>query len=125
MRIEATPPAIDRTQAAISAATSAGWQIVNRDAAGIQFRKPKEWSKGAVILGVILLLFWGFGLIVLFFALLDYLIAKDRLAYVSAADLAAGTGPHDPGAKTSAAAWILAALLASIVLLGVIGSLFN
>lgn len=125
MRIEASPPAIDRTQAAISSATSAGWQIINRDAAGIQFRKPKEWSKGAVVLGVILLLFWGFGLVILFLAALDYAIAKDKLAYVSAEQLAAGQGPVAAGAKTSPVVIIFAAILGVLVLLGILGALLT
>jgi hypothetical protein len=124
MRIEAPSSAVDRTEAAIAQATQGGWQILNRDAAGIQFRKPKQWSKGAVIFGVILLLFWGFGLVILFLAALDYLIAKDRLAYVSTADLAAGKGPQDPGTKTSVVAWVLAGLLALIVLMAILGTLF-
>ncbi|MBX3749713.1 MAG: hypothetical protein KF897_06470, partial [Opitutaceae bacterium] len=89
-----------------------------------QFRKPKQWSKGAVILGVILLIFWGLGLVILFLAALDYLIAKDRLAYVAAADLAAGKAPQDPAAKTSVVAWILAGLIALIVLMAILGALF-
>ncbi|HVT74595.1 MAG TPA: hypothetical protein VHD61_15785 [Lacunisphaera sp.] len=79
---------IDLTNDALAQATAAGWQIVSRDAAGVQFRKPKEWSKAAVILGLVLLIFYGFGLLILLLAALDYAMAKDKLIYVPADQLA-------------------------------------
>jgi hypothetical protein len=111
----------DQTEQTIARATAAGWQIVSRDAGGIQFRKPKQWSKGAVITGCVLVLFWGFGLIVLALAGLDYLIAKDRLAYMTAGQLAAGRWPEDKPAGTSMLAKGLAVLLLVIVGLAILG----
>jgi hypothetical protein len=116
----------DRTQEAIATATAAGWQIVSRDALGTQFRKPKQWSKGAVVVGVVLLIFWGFGLVILFLALLDYLIAKDQLAYATTEQLAAGAGPATAAAKgTPVVAKVLAGILVVIVALAMFGLLMG
>jgi cytochrome b561 len=112
----------DRTQEVIAAATADGWQIVSRDAGGIQFRKPKQWQKGAVVLGLLLLLFWGLGLLVLLVAVLDYAIAKDKLAYLTSEQLAAGTpvsAPAAPAATLRGTAMTLVYVLVGLVVVTV------
>ena len=122
----------DRTQETIAKATSAGWQIVSRDAGGTQFRKPKQWSKGAVVTGVVLLLFWGFGLVVLALAALDYLMAKDKLSYLTAAQLAAGAAvapPEKAAATLGGTAKTFAIIVGSVagltVVIGVLLRIFG
>jgi hypothetical protein len=123
------PASVDRTAEVIAASSAAGWQIVHRDITGAQFRKPKEWSKGALILGAVLLLLWGIGLFVLLLAALDFAMSKDKVAYVSAADLARGIGPSDgkkPAATLSGLAVtfcvIVGGFIVLTIVLGLLGS---
>jgi hypothetical protein len=53
----------------------AGWRIVSETAAGVQLEKPKSMralDKGALVLGILCLAFWGLGIILIAIALLDY-----------------------------------------------------
>lgn len=117
----------DRTQQTLFLASDSGWQIASRDADGVQFRKAKQWSKGAVILGCVLLLFWGLGLLVLLLAALDYALAKDKLCYVTAEQLARGIGPSDdkkPAATLRGLAITFLVVVAGFIVLTLIIGLF-
>lgn len=78
--------------------TAEGWQIVSQTPEGVQFRQAKRWSGvGSVLfillplLGSVVLGPLGFGIAVFgfIFVLLDYLVKKDRVAYVTADELRA------------------------------------
>jgi uncharacterized paraquat-inducible protein A len=79
-------------QQEVARLTATGWQVVSQSDAGAQLRKPKEWSKAGVVLLVLLpvlgaalygpLLYVAIGGLILVVA--DYLIKKERSAYVTA-----------------------------------------
>ncbi len=60
-----------------------GWTVSYRANNGVQFTTRKQWSKTGLILGLVLLSFWGIGIIFWILALLDYLLAKDKTIFVS------------------------------------------
>lgn len=79
-------------QQEVARLTGTGWQVVSQSEGGAQLRKPKEWSKAGVLLFVLLpilgavlygpLLYLAIGGLVLVAA--DYLIKKERTAYITA-----------------------------------------
>jgi hypothetical protein len=75
----------------IAKRTNEGWQVISQTESSVQLRKPKRWSKLLLILGAILLLFGGFGLIFWLLALIDYVIKKEQIIFVTADDLRGGT----------------------------------
>lgn len=66
-----------------------GWALGYRASNGCQFTKPKQWNKVGLIFGLVLLPFWGIGLIFWVLTLLDYLIAKDKTMFVSVTQMEA------------------------------------
>lgn len=81
--------------------TSQGWQILNRTDVSAQLKKSKEWSKVGLVLFVLVPLLGGcvyfplfaIALIGLLFVVLDYLLRKERLLYVTAEQLSQGEIP--------------------------------
>jgi len=67
----------------ITRLTGKGWQVVDRTQTSAQMRKPKQWNRFLLVVGIITLCV-GFGLIVLIVALVDYLFKRDQLIYVTA-----------------------------------------
>lgn len=71
--------------------TQKGWQVVNRTEAAIQVRRPKQWSQIGLVLFVLLPAvggcffapLFGVALVGLLFVLLDYLLKKERLEYIT------------------------------------------
>lgn len=78
-------------QQEVARLTGQGWQVVSQSDAGVQLRKPKEWSKAGVVLFVFLpllaalfygpLLFVAIGGLILVAA--DYVIRKERTTYLT------------------------------------------
>lgn len=64
-----------------------GWQIVSRTRTSAQFRRPKQWSKGLLIIGIVLLFFGGIGLPVLLLAVVVYLLQKEEVIFVDVKEL--------------------------------------
>jgi hypothetical protein len=75
----------------IARQTARGWQIISRTDNSAQLRMPKQWSSLLLVLGLILLCLYGAGLIVLLLALVDYLLQKERVVFVTANELRAQT----------------------------------
>jgi len=67
----------------IAKRTSQGWQVVNQTDNSVQMRKPKRWSTTLLVLGGVLLLFFGVGLIFWLLAVIDYAIKKEQTLFVS------------------------------------------
>ncbi len=72
-----------------------GWQVVNRTETAIQVRKPRQWSQIGLILFVLLPAIGGYFFPLLFgvalagfiFVLLDYLLKKEKLEYITVEDI--------------------------------------
>lgn len=73
----------------IARQTAKGWQIINRTETSVQLRKPRQWSSILLVLGLILLCLYGAGLIVLLLALVDYLLQKEQVVFVTVSELRA------------------------------------
>ena len=74
----------------IAIQTRRGWQVVSQTETSVQMRRPKRWSQTLLILGFVLLIFFGAGLIFLILAVFDYLVfQKEKTVYVTAKQLAA------------------------------------
>jgi len=74
----------------IAKRTSQGWQVVNQTDNSVQMRKPKRWSTTLLVLGGVLLLFFGVGLIFWLLAVIDYAIKKEQTLFVTADELRKG-----------------------------------
>lgn len=85
----------------INEQTSKGWIIEHKDDDGIQLIKRKKWSAPLLIIGLITLLFWGFGLILLVLAVILYLTGKDEVQYLSYPDIINGDFPAQDQAVNS------------------------
>ncbi|MCB8945424.1 MAG: hypothetical protein H6658_16875 [Ardenticatenaceae bacterium] len=66
-----------------------GWQVISQTEFSVQLRRPRNWSCLLLALGLLLLPFWGIGLIILLIAAIDYAIKKDQIVFVTAQDLRA------------------------------------
>lgn len=75
----------------IARLTGRGWQVVSRTPTGAQLRKPKQWHRGMLLLGLLTLIVFGVGLIFWLIALVDYLLKRDQLVYIAAQDVRLGT----------------------------------
>jgi hypothetical protein len=72
--------------------------VVNQSAEGIQVKLPRQWSKGGLVLFVLLPLVGGcafpalFGLAIfgLLFLLVDYLLRSEKLVYIPEPDIQSG-----------------------------------
>jgi hypothetical protein len=91
--------------------TRDGWEILYRDADGVQFKKPKQWNRwrlGIFVLAPVLLattsgwwlgplpavalssFMWVLAVVSLFIQVVLYLLNKDQLRYVRADELEPG-----------------------------------
>jgi hypothetical protein len=68
----------------IAERTAQGWEVVSQTESSAQLRKSKRWSRTLLILGAVLLIFFGAGLIFWVLALIDYGIKKDQVVFVTA-----------------------------------------
>ena len=80
--------------------TKQGWHVVTQTTNSVQMKKPRQWSKGLLILGFALLVLFGAGLIFLIWALLDYLFQKEEIIFFTADQIR--TGDTTPQGSTTA-----------------------
>lgn len=107
----------------IATKSGEGWQIVNRTDSAVQMKRPKRLNTAGLFISLALVLVYGFGLLLLILILLDYLMQRDKVGYVTAADVESGSIPKEfREAKT---AWdaIFWALLAAAVGVAIIGGI--
>lgn len=72
-----------------------GWEVVNRTSTTAQIKKPKQWSRGCLIIfvfipllaGFLLPVLWGVAIIALLLAVVDYALKKDELIYLTEDEL--------------------------------------
>jgi hypothetical protein len=94
--VPSAPPARQLLEAEIARRTQDGWQVVSQTDTAVQFRRPRRWNTVGLVLFVLLPLLggclfaplWGVMAIGLIVVLLDYLLKKDGVAYVTADQLA-------------------------------------
>ena len=70
----------------LGALVDAGWQVTSEGPSGAQLAKPKEMklqTKVALVIGAVLVMAWGLGLIIMFFALIDYWMTKPATHFLS------------------------------------------
>ena len=79
--------------------TRKGWQIVSRQETAVQMKKPRRFSVAGLVLFIALpalvgILIWSTALWValggLVLVLLDYLLRRERLEYITTEDLETG-----------------------------------
>jgi hypothetical protein len=106
----------------LSSWTRDGWEILYRDADGVQFKKPKQWNRWRIgvfvlvpvlvaitaswwvgpLLAVALSTFmWALAVVSLFIQVVLYLLKKDQLRYVRASDFDPGVVAVDSRDLTS------------------------
>lgn len=86
-----------RLAAELANRSAAGWRVVSQTEAGVQFAKPRQWSRLGLILFVVVpllgALFWlplaGVAMLGLILVVADYLLKKEQLEFVPASGLAA------------------------------------
>lgn len=67
----------------ISEMSSEGWTVVSLTKSSVQLRKPKQWNATLLILGTIGIVFMGIGLLLIFLAVIDYLLKKDETKFIT------------------------------------------
>ena len=85
------PPAVpantdDRYRAELRAALAEGWVLLSEGPSGAQLELPrrmKTQTKIALVLGFLLVLAWGFGLIIVAAALIDYALQKKETKFIA------------------------------------------
>ena len=98
----------------ITTKTAKGWQVINKDTSSVQLRRPKQWSKLLLIVGVVGLVAFGAGLILLVLAAVDYALQKEAVIFVTADQIRSGEVPKEPDQTAKALAYI------SLVGLGIV-----
>ena len=68
-------------------ASKSHWKIQHIDEFGIQFIRPKKYSKYYLVLGCIFLLVFGFGILFWLYGICDYLYERDEVVYYSMIDI--------------------------------------
>lgn len=111
--------------------TAQGWQVISRTDNSVQLRKPKQMSGCLVILGVVLLVAFGAGLIVLGLAVVDYMSQKEQVIFVTADDIrrerdarqvakVRHTSLRDPNAKSSNVNWDAVFIILVVLIIAVL-----
>jgi len=59
------------------------WVVTNVTDNGVQFKIPKSWSSLGLWLGLLTIWIYGIGLIFWVLTLLDYLMNKDKIIFVT------------------------------------------
>lgn len=112
--------------------TGQGWQILNRTDSSAQLKKTKEWSKVGLVLFVLVPLLGGLAYLPLFgitllgliFVLVDYLLRKDRLLYLTADQVGRGEIPIAQQGSTWTQPLIVGAILILLSVLCLGGFVF-
>ena len=74
----------DRYKKLLSFAISEGWTVSSEGPSGAQLKKPRKMAtstKVVLYLGIILLLAWGVGLILIIISLIDYYVRTKEQTY--------------------------------------------
>lgn len=90
--------------------TKQGWQVVSRDNTSVQMRKPRQWNRPALIIGFITAIF-GLGLLILLLAVVDYILKRDKVAYVTVEQLRSNNTPQTFTEQRRTAKIVIAVLL--------------
>jgi hypothetical protein len=108
--VNAVPPALSRDLSLsvrldreVERLTQKGWHVISRTNTSAQLKKPKQWSSLVVVLFVVLPLFGGLFFPYLFiiavigflFAIVDYILRKEQLLYLTEEQLKRGDLPKD------------------------------
>ena len=114
------------TQQIIQHYTALGWQVVHADDAGVSLRKPKQWSSLLLILGLVGLVAFGAGLILLLLAVIDYALKSEQTLYVTPADIADGVYPMPAvGGGAVALLIIVGFIMAGCTILFIVAAMQN
>jgi len=62
---------------------SGKWQVINQTDKGIQIKRTRKFSRLGFWIGLLLLPFWGIGIIFWTLALFDYIIQGDKVKFVT------------------------------------------
>lgn len=95
--------------------TEKGWQVISQTDSTAQMRKPKRWSKIGLILGFLLLLLYGAGLIILLLTVIDYLVQKEKIIYITADELRNPAPKKKSEPESPIPNWVLIAIIAVVV----------
>lgn len=98
-----------------------GWQIISRDPGAVQMKRGKRLDVAGLIIGAVLVIAYGVGLIILILVALDYATQKERIAYVTAAQLAADDIPRDwreTQTAWDAVLWALVIIPGAVIAIG-------
>ncbi len=63
--------------------SKSGWIVTNVTDSGAQFKLAKTWNKLGIWIGLLTIWFFGVGLIFWVLTILDYLLKKDKIIFVS------------------------------------------
>lgn len=63
--------------------SKAKWELINRNDQGIQIKRIKRPKMIGFWAGLILLPFWGIGLILWFLVLLDYVLQREKIIFIT------------------------------------------
>lgn len=87
----------DKTAETITRMTADGWKVASQGSDGIQFTKPKRYRNDFALAGILLLIVYGLGLVILLLGAVDYMMAKDETRFLTREELRAGL--PDPAPK--------------------------
>jgi len=100
----------------IAKMTKRGWLVVNRSGSLVQMRRPKQWNRGLLILGLATLCA-VIGIVPLFLAVIDFLFKRDLVTTFTAEDVRRGTVtiPSSWSGPLKLAAVLLMLLIMSLI----------
>lgn len=78
----------------IAQKSTKGWEVISREDHSVQLKRPKQWSKVGLILGAATAIV-GLGFLILFLTLIDYLLQKEKVIFVTADDIRLGSVPKE------------------------------
>lgn len=76
--------------------TAKGWQILYKTDSTVQLKRPRQWNRLLLIVGLLTIPVFGIGVVILILALVDYLIKPERVISVTDKQLAGGKEPVIP-----------------------------
>jgi hypothetical protein len=63
--------------------SKSNWEVINQTDKGIQLKQVRKLNYLGFWVGLILLPFWGIGFIVWFLVLLDYILQREKIIFVT------------------------------------------
>jgi hypothetical protein len=85
---QAPESAEERYSRQFKEALAQGWVVLSEGPSGAQMELPKKMktqTKVALVIGLILILLWGFGFLVIIAALIDYAMQKKETKFIARA----------------------------------------